>query len=101
MGIALETGRIGFRPAGTWAGGALNTIIGVAIMSGIVYGMATWAPVSNVYETGRLLDYLIMAVQCAFIAITFSYLLPWLFTAIGSAESNLSELPDISLNNFA
>lgn len=100
-GITLETGRLGFRPSGSWGEGALNSILGFTIMAAMLYASSNWAPVTNVYESGRLIDYAIMAAKCAFIAITFTYLMPWLFTAIGSAQSNLSELPEISLNKLA
>ncbi len=100
-GIALETGRLGFRPSGSWGEGALSSVLGFAVISALLYLINNWAPVTTVYETGRLLDYAILAVKCAFIATTFTYLLPWLFTAIGSAQANLSKLPEISLNKFA
>lgn len=100
-GITIETSRIGFKPATDLVYRFVNVIIGFALLSALIYGVRNFIPLSTVYETNGTMDLVIIALKCASFGITLTYIVPWAFTLLGTASSEIPEHPEISLKNFA
>ncbi len=100
-GITFETARIGFRPTGELFTATINGAIGFAVLSGVIYFVRQFIPLSTIYETGSVLDLTLVALKCSLVGLVIAYFVPMIFTLLGTAPSEIPENPEISLNNFA
>lgn len=101
IGIAVESARVGFRPNKTGGSMLLNWIVGFGALAGLLYLFRTFFPTDTLFEAGGPLSYISMVLKYTMITITITYIMPWLFTMVGTATAEAATVPTISLNNFS
>ncbi|MFK7804265.1 MAG: hypothetical protein AB8G95_21705 [Anaerolineae bacterium] len=101
IGIAVESARVGFQPNKTSSSVITNWIIGFSVLAGTLYLFRTFFPIETLSQTRGVLSYISIALKYTTSSIVITYILPWIFTLIGTATAEAATVPEISLNNFS
>ncbi|MEM9777513.1 MAG: hypothetical protein AAF902_23245 [Chloroflexota bacterium] len=99
--LSAESVRIGFRPTGQWGLAILNWLIGFSLLSGASYVCLVLLPINRLLENNLTLGLLSTSLITYLLSFIAVYLIPLVFTVLGTADSIAEHKPVISLNNFS
>ena len=99
--LAAESARIGFRPLNNWGLTILNWLIGFSILGVASYLCLVLFPINQLLETNLTFGLITASAITYLLSFIATYLIPFVFTLIGTADSVAVQKPVISLNNFS
>ncbi|MFT5195217.1 MAG: hypothetical protein ACI85U_002236 [Candidatus Promineifilaceae bacterium] len=100
IGLTIESARVGFRPITNLGNTISNWTIGFLFLGGILYIFRIFLSKSTLLQTGDAFAIPVLVIKCLLITSISIYIIPWIFTIIGTATAEAETIPTISLNNF-
>ncbi|MEM8862989.1 MAG: hypothetical protein AAGD96_32155, partial [Chloroflexota bacterium] len=99
--LSAESVRVGFRPIKHWGLTILNGLIGFSLLGTAAYIFLALLPINQLLETNLTLGLISTSIITYLLSFIATYLIPLVFTILGTADSVAMQKPVISLNNFS